>query len=355
MEKLPQSMAAVDIKGGHGPASALVASELPVPVAGDGQVVIRVFAAGINRPDVFQRMGYYPPPPGAPATLGLEVSGEIVAASGRWKLGDRVVALLGGGGYAEYVVADANHVLPHPETLDAISAAALPETVFTVFANVFEDGKLRAGQTLLVHGANSGIGTTAIQMAKAAGATVIATARGPDKVKAALDLGADVAIDVKADTIGGKVKSVLGLGADAPGGTTSGSFAEIANAHGGVDVILDMVGGDYFAGNLQALKPHGRIIYIAGLSGMEITVPIMALMAKRAVITGSTLRSRTSEEKSALAKRVEEVVWPWIAEGKLRPQIDSTFPLAEAAAAHERMESGSHGGKIVLTVAGPGK
>jgi putative PIG3 family NAD(P)H quinone oxidoreductase len=320
-------MAVIDVKDGKGPASALFSIELQVPVPGDGQVLIRVDAAGINRPDVFQRMGFYPPPPGAPATLGLEVAGEIVVASGRWKVGDRVCALLGGGGYAEYAVADAMHVLPHPAGLDATSAAALPETVFTVFANVFEDGHLKSGQTLLVHGANSGIGTTAIQMAKAAGARVIATARGAEKTKAALGLGADVAIDTNTD-----------------------DFAEIAKADGGVDVVLDMVGGDFFARNLDALRPHGRIVYIAGLAGMEITVPIMAMMAKQAIITGSTLRARTSEEKSALAQRVEEVVWPWIAQGQVRPQIDSTFPLAEAAKAHERMEAGSHSGKIVLTV-----
>lgn len=328
MAELPQHMAAIKIQGGRGPASALVVTELPIPVPGDGEVLIRVDAAGVNRPDMFQRMGFYPPPPGAPTTLGLEVAGEIIVAGGRWRLGDKVCALLGGGGYAEYAVADARHVLPAPRSLDAISAAALPETVFTVFANVFEDGRLQAGETLLVHGANSGIGTTAIQMAKAAGAQVIATARGAEKARTALSLGADVAVDTEAE-----------------------DFAEVAKANGGVDVVLDMVGGDYFARNLDALNHRGRIVYIAGLAGMEITVPVMAMMAKQAIITGSMLRARSAEAKSVLAKRVEEVVWPWIEQGKLRPLIDSTFPLAGADQAHERMEAGSHAGKIVLVTA----
>ena len=322
-----KSMSAIAIRGDRGPASALFVTELPVPSVGAGEVLIRVEAAGVNRPDIFQRMGFYPPPPGAPATLGLEVAGEIVVAAGRWKVGDKVCALLGGGGYAEYAVADARHALPAPRGLDAISCAALPETVFTVFANVFEDGHLQPGETLLVHGANSGIGTTAIQMAKAAGAKVVATARGAAKARTALDMGADVAVDVEID-----------------------NFAEVAKANGGVDVVLDMVGGDYFARNLDALNRRGRIVYIAGLAGMEITVPVMDLMNKRAVITGSTLRSRGAEEKGVLAARVEEVVWPWIEQGKLLPRIDSTFPLASAAQAHGRMEAGSHVGKIVLVV-----
>ena len=325
MAERSDCMAAIEVRDGRGPASALGVIELPVPRPGDGEVLIRVAAAGVNRPDVFQRMGFYPPPPGAPATLGLEVSGEVVVAGGRWKVGDQVCALLGGGGYAEYAVADARHVLPVPDGFDAVSAAALPETVFTVFANVFEDGRLQAGETLLVHGANSGIGTTAIQMAKAAGAKVIATARGAEKTRIALDLGADVAVD-----------------------TTCEDFAEVAKVNGGVDVVLDMIGGDYLPRNLDALNRRGRIVYIAGLAGMEITVPVMAMMAKQAIITGSTLRARGADEKAALAARVEQVVWPWITQGKLRPHIDSTFALADAARAHERMEAGSHSGKIVL-------
>ena len=325
MPELPRQMSAIAIQGERGPASALVVTELPVPAPRDGEVLIRVAAAGVNRPDVFQRLGFYPPPPGAPVTLGLEVAGEIAVAGGRWNVGDTVCALLGGGGYAEYAVADARHVLPVPRGLDAVAAAALPETVFTVFANVFEDGQLRPGETLLVHGATSGIGTTAIQMAKAAGAKVIATARGAEKAQTALGLGADVAVDTAVE-----------------------NFAEAAKANGGVDVVLDMVGGDYFARNLDALNQRGRIVYIAGLAGLEITVPVMALMAKRAIVTGSTLRARSAEDKGALARRVEEVVWPWIDRGTLRPRIDSTFPLADAARAHERMEVGSHVGKIVL-------
>lgn len=325
MTDLPRTMSAIKIEGERGPASALILTELPVPVPTDKEVLIRVSAAGVNRPDVFQRMGFYPPPPGASPTLGLEVAGEIVLPSGRWNVGDKVCALLGGGGYAEYAVADARHVLPAPSNLDMISAAALPETVFTVFANVFDDGRLRPGETLLVHGATSGIGTTAIQMAKAAGAKVIATGRGAEKAKIALELGADVAIETEAD-----------------------NFAEVVKANGGADVVLDMVGGNYFPLNLEALNHRGRIVYIAGLAGMEITVPIMAMMAKQAIITGSTLRARSADAKSELARRVEEVVWPWIEQGQLRPRIDSTFALGSAAQAHERMETGSHAGKIVL-------
>jgi putative PIG3 family NAD(P)H quinone oxidoreductase len=288
-------------------------------------VLIRVRAAGINRPDILQRLGGYPPPAGAPDTMGLEVAGEIVEPAGRWKAGDRVCALLGGGGYAEYAVCDARHALPIPDGLDFVQAAALPETVFTVYANVFEHGALKPGETLMVHGATSGIGTTAIQMGKAADARVIATARGADKAAAAKALGADLAIDAKTE-----------------------DFGEAATAAGGVDVVLDMVGGDYFAKDLDALKTGGRIVFIAGLGGGEVPLPIYRLMQKRAVVTGSTLRPRDADEKARLAAEVERVVWPWIAAGKLRPQVDRTFPLAEAAQAHAYLEGGAHVGKIVL-------
>jgi putative PIG3 family NAD(P)H quinone oxidoreductase len=318
-------MTAIAIEGGRGPAEALHAVQIPRPTPGPGQVLIRVRAAGINRPDLLQRLGAYPPPPGSPDTLGLEVAGEVVEAAGRWKVGDKVAALLGGGGYAEYAAVDARHALPIPKGLDFTQAAALPETVFTVYANVFEHGGLKAGETLLVHGATSGIGTTAIQMAKAAGAKVIATARGAEKAAAAKALGADVAIDAKAE-----------------------DFAEVAKREGGADVILDMVGGDYFAKGLDALKTGGRIVYIAALAGGEISVPIFRIMQKRAVITGSTLRPRDADEKARLAAEVERVVWPWIEAGQVKPVIDATFPLAEAAAAHAHLESGDHLGKIVL-------
>jgi len=319
------SMTAVTVEGGKGPAEALKAVSAPRPVPKDGEILIRVRAAGVNRPDLLQRMGFYPPPPGAPATLGLEVAGEVVEGAGRWKAGDRVCALLGGGGYAEYAVVDARHALPVPAGYDFVRAAGLPETVFTVFANVFEHGGLKAGETFMVHGGTSGIGVTAIQMARAAGARVIATGRGADKAAQALALGADVAID-----------------------TRTQNFAEVALAEGGVDVVLDMVGGSYFAKNLQALKTGGRIVYIASLGGGTLEVPVLAIMQKRAVITGSTLRPRSNDEKARLAAEVERVVWPWIEAGKINIPVDATFPLAEAAKAHAHLEAGAHVGKVVL-------
>lgn len=321
------SMTAIAIEGGRGPAEALKAVEIPRPVPGPGQILIKVEAAGVNRPDLVQRMGAYPPPPGAPDTLGLEVAGEVIEAAGRWKVGDRVCALLGGGGYAQYAVVDARHALPIPAGLTAVEAAGLPETVFTVFANVFEHGSLKAGETLMVHGATSGIGATAIQMAKAAGAKVIGTSRGPAKAAEALKLGCDVSVDVKAQ-----------------------DFAEVAKAEGGVDVILDMVGGDYFAKGLDALKTGGRIVYIAAQGGGEVALPIFRLMQKRALVTGSTLRPRDADEKARLTAAVEATVWPWIAAGKLKPVIDRTYPLAEAAKAHAALEAGEVVGKVILTL-----
>jgi putative PIG3 family NAD(P)H quinone oxidoreductase len=318
-------MTAIAVEGGRGPADALKAVSIARPVPGPGQILIKVHAAGVNRPDLAQRMGAYPPPPGAPDTLGLEVAGEVVVAAGRWKVGDRVCALLGGGGYAQYAVCDARHALPIPEGLDYVQAAALPETVFTVFANVFEHGGLKAGETLMVHGATSGIGTTAIQMAKAAGAKVIATSRGAGKAAEALKLGADVSVDV-----------------------TTEDFAEVAKAQGGVDVILDMVGGDYFAKGLDSIRTGGRIVYIATQAGGEVSLPIFKLMIKRALVTGSTLRPRDADEKARLAAAIVATVWPWIAAGKLTPQIDKTFPLEQAAAAHAYLEGGSHVGKVML-------
>lgn len=324
---MTQTMTAITIEGGKGPAQALHAAEAQRPTPGPGEILIKVAAAGVNRPDLLQRMGFYPPPPGAPATLGLEVAGEVVVGAGRWKAGDKVCALLGGGGYAEYAVVDARHALPIPGDLDLIHAAALPETVFTVFANVFEHGALKAGETLLVHGGTSGIGTTAIAMAKAAGAKVIATGRGADKKAKALELGADIAVDTKAE-----------------------DFAEIVKAAGGADVVLDMVGASYFDKNLDALNTGGRIVYIASLGGSTLEVPVMKIMQKRAVITGSTLRPRSADEKARLAAEVERVAWPWVAAGQLKPIVDATFPLAEAAKAHAHLEAGEHVGKVVLVV-----
>jgi putative PIG3 family NAD(P)H quinone oxidoreductase len=321
------SMTAIAIRDGKGNADALYPTQVPVPAPGPGQVVIRVSAAGVNRPDLLQRQGHYPPPPGAPDTLGLEVAGDIVVAAGRWKVGDRVCALLGGGGYAEYAVADARHVLPIPHGLEFIQAAALPETVFTVYANVFEHGRLQPGERLLVHGATSGIGVTAIQMAKAAGAQVIATARGVVKATQATLLGADIAIDALTQ-----------------------DFGAIARDSGGVDVALDMVGAPYFERTLEALNSGGRIVYIAALGGPVLQVPVAALMRKRAVITGSTLRSRSADEKARLAAEVERVVWPWIESGRVAPVVDRSFPLARAADAHAWLERGQHTGKVVLVV-----
>lgn len=325
---MTETMTAIAIEGGKGPAEALKPVKLDRPAPGPGQVLIKVAAAGVNRPDLLQRLGYYPPPPGAPETLGLEVAGEVVVGAGRWKAGDKVCALLGGGGYAEYAVVDARHALPIPAGLDVVHAAALPETVFTVFANVFEHGGLKAGETLLVHGGTSGIGTTAIAMAKAAGAKVIATGRGPDKKTKALELGADIAVDAKAE-----------------------DFAEVVKAAGGADVILDMVGASYFEKNLDALNTGGRIVYIASLGGAVLEVPVMRIMQKRAVITGSTLRPRSADEKARLAAEIERVVWPWVADGKLKPIVDATFPLGDAAKAHAHLEVGEHVGKVVLTTA----
>jgi NADPH2:quinone reductase len=324
---VPATMRAVVVEGGKGPAEALRLASLATPQPKSGEILIAVRAAGVNRPDILQRLGAYPPPPGASDTLGLEVAGEVVIGAGRWKAGDRVCALLGGGGYAEYAVCDARHALPIPPGLDFVDAAALPETVFTVYANVFEHGGLKPGETFLLHGATSGIGVTAIQMAKAAGARVIATGRGADKAAAARALGADVAVDAKAE-----------------------DFAEIGKQEGGVDVVLDMVGADYFRKNLDALKIGGRIVFIGHQSGAEVTLPIFRLMQKRAVLTGSTLRPRDADEKARLAAEVERVVWPWVAQGKVRPPLDASFPLADAARAHAHLEGGSHVGKVVLTV-----
>ena len=322
----------IEIVGGAGPAGALKLVESPDPVAGQGQIRIRVHAAGVNRPDLLQRQGHYPAPPGAPLILGLEVAGEVDQVGPdpedgvtRWRIGDRVCALLGGGGYAELAVVDARHALPIPADMNFVQAAVLPETVFTVFANVFEAGGLKAGETLLIHGATSGIGVTAIQMAKAAGGRVIATSRGADKTAAALRLGADISLDARTDDLAAAIKEA-----------------------GGVDVVLDMVGTDYAALNLQALKPMGRWVVIATLSGAKAGIDLSRLMMKRIVLTGSTLRARPADEKARLAAAVEAAAWPWVISGQLRPPVEATFPLAEAAQAHLRLEGGDHVGKIVL-------
>jgi putative PIG3 family NAD(P)H quinone oxidoreductase len=321
-------MHAITIRGGKGPAEALEISELPVPAPQRGQVLVRVRAAGVNRPDLLQRGGRYPPPPGASPILGLEVAGEVAALgedAKRWQIGDRVTALLGGGGYAEYAVVDARHALPVPAGLDDAEAAALPETVFTVWANVFESGRLSRGETLLVHGANSGIGVTAIQMAKAAGARVLATARGAVKVRQARELGADLAVDA-----------------------ADGDWSTAVKAAGPVDVVLDMVGAGYFAGNVDVLAPGGRLVVIAVLTGATVELNLLTVMMKRLTITGSTLRARDPDEKARLARAIEEHVWPWLASGAVRIPVDRRFPLAQAGEAHAWLEQGAQFGKVVL-------
>jgi putative PIG3 family NAD(P)H quinone oxidoreductase len=325
-------MKAIDIYGGSGPAEALKLVERADPVAGPGEIRIRVRAAGVNRPDILQRRGLYPSPPGAPAGLGLEVAGEVDQVGDgvtRWSVGDRVCALLGGGGYAEIAVVDARHVLLVPEGMDFIQAAALPETVCTVFANVFEAGDLKVGETLLIHGATSGIGVTAIQMAKAAGAKVIATSRGAAKTKAAKALGADLSLDATTDDLHSAI-----------------------TAFGGVDVVLDMVGAEYAALNQTVLKRFGRWVVIATLSGAKAEIDLASVMMKRIVLTGSTLRARPSDEKARLISGIEGKAWPWIAAGAVRPPVEATFSLRDAKAAHLRLEAGDHVGKIVLTIDG---
>ncbi|MGO1540946.1 MAG: NAD(P)H-quinone oxidoreductase [Luteimonas sp.] len=328
---MSETMTAIAVRGESGPADALHPVSIPRPVPQDGEILVQVLAAGVNRPDIVQREGRYAPPPGAPETLGLEIAGEVVRGAGRWKAGDRVCALLGGGGYAQYAAVDARHALPLPAGLDPVQAAALPETTFTVYANVFEHGRLQAGETLLVHGATSGIGVAAIQMAKAAGARVVATARGAEKAEAARALGADLALD-----------------------STREDFGEIVCEAGGVDVALDMVGAPYLAPTLRALNTGGRIVYIAAQGGNDLQVPAFALMRKQAVITGSLLRPRSAGDKARLAAEVERVVWPWIEARKVRAVVDRTFPLEQAAQAHAYLESGKHTGKVVLLAGGPG-
>lgn len=330
-QTLPATMKAIKIRKPGGP-EVLELGELARPEPGPGEILIRVSAAGVNRPDTFQRMGLYPPPPGAPETPGLEVAGEVVATGPgvtRWKAGDRVCALVGGGGYAEFCPAHEAHALPVPKGLSEIEAAGLPETVFTVWTNVFERGALKPGETFLVHGGTSGIGTTAIQLALAFGARVIATAGSADKCATCVKLGAE-AINYRDQDF---VAEVMKL-----------------TDQRGVDVILDMVGGDYIQRNISSAAPDGRIASIAFLLGPKAEVNFMPVMTKRLTLTGSTLRPRSNEEKAALARAIEANVWPLIETGRVKPIIDTTFPLADAAKAHALMESSSHIGKIVLTV-----
>jgi NADPH2:quinone reductase len=332
MPSVPPTMNAVAITTPGGP-EVLKLTQLPTPKPGSGQLLVKVAAAGVNRPDLAQRAGFYPPPPGHSPLPGLEIAGEVVEAGAdttRWKAGDKVCALVNGGGYAEYCVAEETSALPVPAGFDMVRAAALPETFFTVWNNVFERGHLAAGEWLLVHGGSSGIGTTAIQLAKAFGARVIATAGSADQCQACLDLGADKAINYKTEDFVAAAKA-------ATGGK-------------GVDVILDMVGGEYTDKNVAMAAEDGRIVQIAMLGGVEAKVNLARLMMKRLTLTGSTLRPRTREVKAGFARALEEKVWPLLAAGKVRVVMDSTFPLAEAAAAHRRLETSQHIGKVVLTV-----
>jgi NADPH:quinone reductase len=334
--RLPQTMTAVEIEIPGGP-EVLRSVERPVPTPGPGEVLIRVEAAGVNRPDVLQREGRYAPPPGASDIPGLEVSGSIEAlgeGATDWRIGDRVTGLVAGGGYAEYCAAPAPQCLPIPKGLDAVAAAALPETCFTVWTNVFARGRLAEGETLLVHGGTSGIGTTAIQMARCLGARVFATAGSAAKCDACRSLGAEDAFDRTRDDFVARVR-------EATGGR-------------GADVILDMVGGDYLPRNLAALAPEGRLVQIALIGGATATLNLSEVMQRRLTITGSTLRPRTVAEKGAIARALRERVWPHVEAGRLRPVIHATVPLARAADAHRMMEAGDHVGKIVLTVAPPG-
>lgn len=333
MPTLPAEMTAIAIKVPGSP-EVLLPEKRPLPAPGETEVLVRVRAAGVNRPDVMQRKGQYPPPPGAPDIPGLEIAGEIVAAGDkvtRWKVGDAICALVAGGGYAEYCVTDEATALPVPKGFSFVEAAALPETFMTVWHNVFERGALKSGESFLVHGGSSGIGTTAIMLAKEFGAKVLATAGSPEKCEACKKLGADVAIDYNKEDFVAAAKQA-----------TDGK---------GVNLILDMIGGDYVDRNFEAAAVEGRVVQIATQKGTKVTIDLRRLMLKRLTHTGSTLRARPVADKAAIARALEAKVWPLLEAGKVRPVIDSTFPLTRAADAHARMETSLHIGKIVLEVA----
>ncbi|MBL8541936.1 MAG: NAD(P)H-quinone oxidoreductase [Betaproteobacteria bacterium] len=325
-------MRAVEISAPGGP-EVLKPTRRPMPRPAPGDVLIEVFAAGVNRPDVLQRQGVYPPPPDASDLPGLEVAGRIAAVAEGvtgWGVGDAVCALANGGGYAEYCTVPAGQCLPMPHGLDFVQAASLPETCFTVWTNVFDRGRLEPGETFLVQGGTSGIGVTAIQMVRAFGNRVFATAGSAEKCAACVELGAEVAINYRTDDFAEVVKQ-------ATGGR-------------GVDVILDMVGGDYVPRELKALANDGRLVLIAFLGGAKATVNLADIMVRRLVLTGSTLRARTAAVKANIARSLRDQVWPLIEAGKIRPVVHAVFPLDQAADAHALMESGAHVGKIVLAV-----
>ena len=328
-EKIPTTMQAVAI-GDDGTPDSLFLEARPLPQPGDDEILVRIGAAGINRGDCMQRMGLYPPPPGASDIMGLEFAGTVAAIgknADKWGIGDRVAALVAGGAYGQFACVNQDHALPVPDNMSFTDAAALPETIFTVFANVFEGGNLQSGETLLIHGGSSGIGTTAIQMAKHAGAQVIVTAGSEEKCAVCRDLGADLAINYQADDFV----------------AACSAFTDDA----GVNVILDMVGGDYIARNMEAAARGGRIVNIAYMKGFAAEVNFLPVMLKNLTLTGSTLRARSVTEKTRLTRRVAETFWPEIGDA-IKPIVDSVFPLAEAGKAHALMESSHHIGKIIL-------
>jgi len=330
--EIPETMIAIDPDMPGGP-DVLRPVTRPVPKPAEGEVLIRVAAAGVNRPDVLQRMGGYPPPPGVPSIPGLEVSGTVVAANGLAEealIGQPVCALIAGGGYAEYAAAPSGSCLIVPESLTMIEAAAIPETLFTVWINLFERAFAAEGDTVLVHGGTSGIGTMAIALARLFGIRIFVTCGSDEKCTRAAELGADLAINYKTQDFVAEVKA-------ATGGK-------------GVPIVIDMVGGDYLPRNLQCLAEEGRHVSIAVQRGPVAEIPIFDIMRRRLTLTGSTLRPRSIEFKQMVADELDRMVWPHVREGRLKPVIDATFPLAEAAAAHARMEAGEHVGKIVLTV-----
>jgi len=332
MEKLPAQMTVVGISKPGGP-EVLVPETRPVPVPGPGEILIKVEAAGVNRPDVAQRSGSYPPPPGASDLPGLEVAGEVVAlgeGAARHKLGDKVMSLVAGGGYAQYCIAQDAQAMTVPPALSMLEAGAMPETLMTVWHNVFERGGLKSGETLLIHGGSSGIGTMAIQLAKAFGAKVLVTVGGQDKAAACLKLGADHAINYKSEDFVEKTKA-------ATGGQ-------------GANVILDMVGGSYIEKNFDAAAIDGRIVQIAFLGGPKASLNFTKLMVKRLTYTGSTLRPRSNADKAAMVAAIEAKVMPFIRDGRIKPLMDSSFPLEKASQAHARMETSEHIGKIVLKI-----
>lgn len=331
MSDIPETMTCIEITEPGGP-EVLQPATRPVPEPGAGEVLIRVGAAGVNRPDIMQRQGMYPPPPGAPDTPGLEIAGTVAALGAgvdTVSAGDEVCALVQGGGYAEYCVAPAAVCLPIPPGMDQVQAAGIPETFFTVWTNVFDRGRLEAGERVLVHGGSSGIGTTAIQLIKNAGAAVIVTAGNREKCQACLELGADAAIHYKEEDFVAEVASL-----------TDGR---------GVDLILDMVGGDYFPRNLECLALEGRLVQIALQRGPKSEVNLLKIMLNRLTVTGSTLRPRGVAEKAAIASALQREVWPQLAQGHLKPVIHARFPLEQAGDAHRLMDSGGHIGKIILT------